>query len=740
MPPQPFDYEHMDLSLTLEPGQNLVRGVVSYEVSPKQNGLSTLHMDIAESAIDGVTINGEPVEYSVSENKVEIALPDTTSRGEGFEVAVTWQSNSSFGLYKDHLDNFWSSKNPLAHRHWLPGFDHPRNELSFEAEFIVPLETEVMFNGTLDDSQIYSENRKKVWFSSDVDVPFTGLGFVHGKFLISEVTSGLTKVRLFSSESTYSEEERAEIVKEASALKKEIENELSREYPWEGVNIVILPDNFWEERTHGAGIIYLYENLGSLSAQLKRGLYAQWFGEFHRQEQFFDLAGYMDYTRTALHYRLSEDEALIENPDSLISIYEWNVWQKGFRDQEAIVKTTVMESLSELIRQPSGVFSFSMYPEQWYEETGIPFNNLTYPQFGEENVSGAITTDEPASEYALDTFYDEMSSELLLIFNLRGGEGEELYTLEMTSHEFGDSATTEISFTGLLDTISVDLTPAVEYVTFKGVNITMDQITIDEFPLFFLTNQLRSSDPVQRKLAAELLVNYTDNPDIQLALNDVLNTEQNPEVRAALLSTMAAFTHGASGTEQQFLDDLNSEDPELQITALKALVNYPDNEMVKNGVRSMVIRTDSEDVFKAAVESYSQLATDEEVVSLTQRLTRSDDSGKWALTMIGLTSDADSAGMYPQLAEDYLMEGNPYQVRKKAFEVLKELQYEEDIWVSRIAQMREDRDPRIRFISLEAISKLGPVKALQVLTSAEQGEYDARILFKIDELKDTLSE
>lgn len=738
MPAQPFAYEHMDLSLTLEPDDHLVRGVVQYELTAKQYGLSTLTMNIAESAVDGATINDEAADYRVEEDKLIILLPDTTRRGEEYSVSVIWQSNSPFGLYKDHQGTFWSSKNPLAHRHWIPGFDHPRNELTFTAEFIIPIGTEILFNGTLEDSEVYSANRKKVRYSSDTAVPFSGLGFANGDFNISEVTSGLNKIRLFASEEGYNEEERAEILREASSIKKDIENELTREFPWEGLNIVILPDNFWEERTHGTGTIFMYENLGSLSSQLKRGLYAQWLGEFHRQEQYFDFSGTMDFSRTALHYLLNDSSALIGNPDSLISIYEWNVWQQGFIRQDPLVQNVVKGSLPELIRQPAGVQAFANYSEYWYQETGIPFKNLSYPEISNNSeVTERVSSD---TEYALDAFYDERTSELLLIFTLTGGSGEELYTLDMTAFEFSDSSSTEVSFTGVLDTVNVSLSPAVEYIVFKGDNINMDQIVIDEYPLFFLTNQLRSDDPGQRIRAAKLLSNYTDNPDIQLALNDILGFETNPEVRAALLSAMSAFTQGATGTEQQFLDNLNSSDESLQITALEALVNYPQNDMVRSGVRSTVLRAESDSVFKQAVRTYREIATRDEIISLAKRLQRTDNSKMKVLEYIRSTMEQDTSSEYVAMSTGYLNAEQPYPVRRTAFDILLQLNEDEVFWMDLISEMREDRDPRVRFLSLSAIRKLSTANALKVLNAAEQGEYDARILLKADELKQTLAQ
>ncbi len=734
-PNQPFDFEHAEIKVSLEPELNLIRGVVTYKVISKIEGFTTLILQTEESAIDDVMINKLEGKFSVSNDSLIIELPDSSVVGESFLVSITWQANSRFGLYNDSQSNFWSSKNPLAHRHWLPGFDHPRNELTFDAYFTIPYETEIMFNGELAGNTAKPANRKEIHYKSETEVPFTGLGFALGNFLITEVTSGLTTVRLFSSERKFSEEERAAIIREASQLKKEVEKTLSMEYPWEGLNIVVLPDNFWEERLHGTGTIFLYENLGSLSNQLKRGVYAQWFGEYHRDEQFFDLdnAG-DDLMRTALHYSLSEEEALIENPDTLNTIYAWNTWQKSFKRKPDIFKNTVMNSLSELTQKLEGIVSFDEYAEFWYEQTGLPWFDVSF-----DEVTASNQEELDVLSYSLNAEYDEVNSKLDLIFELKQGSGAELYSLSMTEHTFSASIIHEVNFTGELDTVSFELSPSVEYVSFSEGTISLQMIEFGDFPLFFLLSQIRSKNALDRAMAAKLLVNYSDNPDLQLALDDVMEAEQNPVVKAALLNTMASITGGATGTEQQFLNELNSPEIEIQSVSLQALANYPDNETVKNSVRTKVLRTESNDVFNLAIRTYAKLASKNEIVSIAQRLQRVDSSGSKTLYVMSNQPKADSAGTFITLADGYLTSSYRYSHRKMALKIERNCDMDSKRWITRIKLLLDDRDPRIRYESLQAVTLLSPSEALRILGTVEQNEYDVRVLLEVDNLLEKIS-
>jgi|GEM_PF-652707 len=735
-PSQPFDFEHAEIRVTLEPDLNLVRGVVTYSVISKIDGLTTLILQTEESAIDDVTINKVEGDFSISNDSLLIELPDSTIAGEEFTISITWQANSRFGLYKDSESNFWSSKNPLAHRHWLPGFDHPRNELTFDAYFTIPYDNEVMFNGDLIGDTSKPSNRKEIHYKSETNVPFTGLSFALGDFIISEVTSGLTTVRLLSAELKYSEEERIRLIREASQLKKNVEKALSMEYPWDGLNIVILPDNFWEERTHGTGIIFLYENLGSLSNQLKRGMYAQWFGEYHRGEQFFDLDnGGDELMRTALHYSLNEGQALIDNPDTLNTIYSWNQWQKSFKAKPVLFQNTVTNSLSDIARNFENIVEFEDYAEFWYQKTGLAWFDVSF----DEAIDSESLEAEDAIHYSLRADYDEINSNLDLIFELEEGSGEVLYSLFMTEYTFDDSVSHEVNFTGELDTVSFDLSPSIEFISFRDGSISLDSITFGDLPLFFLLNQLRNGNVSDRALAARLLVNYRDNPDLQLALNDVMDSEQNAVVKGALFETMASITNGATGTEQQFLNGLNNSNIEVQLASLIALSNYPDDEIVKNSIRSKVLRASTNTIFEVALRTYSELAMPDEMVSLVQRLLRVDSTGSKSLYVMNEYPDVDSSEVFITLAEEYLSSTYPYSSRKNGLDFLLNADQNSARWISRIKQLLKDRDPRIRFYSLKGVTLLSPSEGLMILGLVEQDEFDIRILLETDNLLEQIS-
>lgn len=734
-PNQPFDFEHVRLNITLEPDRRLVKGVVTYSISAKVDGISELILQTEESAIDDIFVDEEEVDFRVSNDSLIIQLPNSSEKNEEFELEIIWQSTTKFGLYLDSESNFWSSKNPLSHHHWFPTFDHPRNELTFDATFTIPLETEVLFNGDLVTSEVASATQKKITYSSGVEVPVTGLGFALGDFVITEVASGLTDIRLFSSETGFTEESRIELVREASQLKKDIEKTLSMEYPWEGLNIVALPDNYWEERTHGSGTIFLYENLGSFTNQLKRGLYAQWFGEYLRGEQFFDLeSGSDELMRSSLHFSLEEERAMIENPDTLNTIYLWNRWQTSFQKEEELLQNTIKNSLSYIVKNLNGIVKFEDFAEIWYQKTGISWFDFSTEGIEEQEIT------EEKLVYKVEAFYDEINSNLDVIFELKEGSGEKLYSLNLTEYTFDDTIEHEVNFTGNLDTVSISLSPSIEYFSLEEGSISLEFMEFGEFPLFLLLNQLRSEFPKERAFAAKRLSLYKDNPDLQLALNDVTNQEENIEVQAALLGTMASITNGATGTEQQFLEKLNGDELGIQLASLQALKNYPENDLVKSAIRTKLIRTNVDVIFTEALETYVEIATGKEIISLAQRLERADSTGSKSLKVMLLSVNLDSNEVYIPIAESYLGTGFSYSTQKQALEFLLNFDNDSERWISRLNTLLENPDPRIRYSALSAVRKISTSEAFKLLKSVEVDEFDVRVLLQAENLLEVISE
>ncbi|MEX0719537.1 MAG: hypothetical protein WD059_02635 [Balneolaceae bacterium] len=725
-PDLPFELEHLMLNVTVEPASALIKGIARYDISSRREILSEVVLHTSDLEIQDISIGDQQLAYQVSGDSLVIELKDTLGVGDRTQFHITWQSNSSFGIHTDGSGNLWTSLQPKATHHWFPVFDHPEVETTIDAHITIPADKEAVFVGKFNGHEIISTDKKRVHWRSQVPVPVTGISLAVGNFAREEATSGIKDISVFAGESVLIREVRDGLMQMAVSTLRELERKLSYEYPFESLNIVVLPDNLWDEQQTEAGVIYLYQNLGSLTTQLRRGISEQWLGQHHR---------YLDRGEKAMNYEFLKasllrdtDVGQLKNSDSLQTINAWNHWVEGYKSLENnFLKKTVENSLPELVKLFSGVTGWNNYADYFYQKTGAYWDTLPEIQ---------KTTEEPAADFSYDVeyIYDEANSTLNLVFKAEGKGLETLAGVEVREIDFSDTTVSEISFTGLQDTIKTDISPAVEYVLLspKGdANIKLNE----HKPFPFLLNQLRSAEAEERAEAATGLINFAENPDLQLALRDVLNNEENPTVRAALLETLAEILNGAIGTEQTFLDAARTDAQEIQVAAIKALSNYEGNEEVQYAIRNMAIRAESDTIFNTALRTYNAIAKTEDKISLAERLENADTAAIRSLKVLNMVAEEDTSGQALEAADRFLNKRYPYLLRKKALDLLLLQQNDSDYWERSLNSLITDRDPRIRFLSLKAIEKIPATTAQEILTAREKEEFDPRVLEKIKRLK-----
>lgn len=724
-----YNLNHLDLDMTIDPVNETVKGIATYSVSAKIPAQTEVILHAAALEIDAVTFDGNEKEFSVSGDSLVIDLADTLSMTNESELAITWQGRSIYGTHKDRFGTMWSSLNPKTQRHWLPVYDHPRVAFSVDANITIPANLDVVFNGNLVSDQVTSADAKTVSWKVDTAIPATGLNFAVGKFESSEAQSGINKVRVFGETGVVSDQEVQEMLSEAIQSKRTLENVLSFEYPWNALNVVILEDNFWDEKADAAGVIYLAKNRGALTTQLQRGLVAQWFGQYQRTENVTSQYEVFELIRKSAFNIAGFESKEIGNSDSLFSLSIWNQLSKCCEIEDSFLKNNVEQSLAQLIRKESDVVSGSFYKDHWYEETGIPFHLISFEADEESE-----TSYKQKAIYELSLEYDEINSTAIAYFENISGNGEDLQSLDMTVFTFDDSTTSEITFTGEKDSVKIAVPATVEYVRFSSGSADIEEIRLGRFPVMFLLAQLRSNNVEDRRLAAGLLSYHTDNPDLQLALKDALNAETDIKTKANLLSTLGAFTAGATGTELQFMQEVNSDYEEIQIAALMALGNYNEDENVPGVIQQKMERTSSEEVFSVAKRSFLEVADLPRKISATRRLIQIDTTGARSLSLLMEIFSTDTTDQSQQIAEELISFEFPYSTRIAALNILLEHVEDGDYWGNKIIELSNDLDPRIRQKVLEGLNFLSETDAENIIDAVLLSEFDPRVLMDEEDL------
>lgn len=726
-PELPFEFVHLELDATITDTPNTVKGVATYSVTAKAPHQSKLMLKAGELEIDGVLVDGKETEFTVQGDSLIISLPDTMDTGEQAKLSITWQSGTTFVIHRDRNGTSWSSLNPGSVHYWFPVYDHPRVAFTLDARFTFPADRDLVFNGRRVSGELVSTDQRNVHWTSNEKLPATGLSFALGDFIKTDAMAGTKRIHLFAQKGLISSDSLNSLLNEAVLRKRAVENQLSFEYPYESLNVVVLEDSYWEETQSGAGLIYLYTNLGSLSAQLQRGIYSQWFGQYQRMEEYGDGLPFRELMKTALHFSISDKPAMLrlDEQDLHVAAYIWNEIQRGFPVQESYFKETVTNSLSELIREEEGVVDLHYYSDYWYEKTGLKWDDLD--NWKEPAEPFRQDDEEEHPKYRVSADYDEVNSLLRLYFNNIDGKGDMLSGLTLNVFSFEDTTSQSISFTGEADTLSIEVPMGVEYITFSPDVTLLEDLSYGRFPLFFLLNQLRSREAVNRALAASMLRYHNDNPDLQLAIRDALESETDPSVIAQLLETLGAITQGDTGTEQIFLQELYNEDQEIQIAVLSALDNYKGNDYVSSSVRNKVLRSEGE-VYEAALKTFTELTGKNELLSLAEQLLRVDSTAQKTVMILESVIEEDTTAQAIEILKT-LVEGEyPPSTRIQAAKLIMEHIYSIEAPAELLLRLAADEDPRIRFIVAENRNRLTAEAAATLTAEMIEKETDLRVL------------
>lgn len=717
-PELPFNLDHLTLDISVDPEVPMITGVASYQISARQSGLAQILFHTSDLDINSIVSNDEALDFTVSNDSLMITLQDTLEIGQGVTFNITWQSESPYAIQQDEHGNIWTSLNPKTTHHWLPVFVHPRVQTTIEASFTIPANANIIFNGTLQDEEIISTNKRKVNWMINEPVPVTGLSWATGNFLKSEAIAGIKKITVWGDEQLLTNAEREALLQAAVRELKSAERTLLQEYPRRALQVVVLPDHYWNEIHYGPGIIYLYKNLGSYTAQLKRALAAQWFGAYHIYTDEIQRADDYEFLRLSSLPDLNPEPLL--NPDSLVSVTAFNKRLQDFNNVKSLpMAEQVQHSVQELIQMYEGVLSWDDYASFWYELTGRYLDSI--PQFRNEQVK------ESSFVYEVYYVHDESDNSLNLHFKAQEGrEAKSLLDIEIRQFGFFDTTVVSESITGAEDDVVLDLAEDVEYVTIKS-DTTTDVRFIEYKPMMFLIRQLQSSDVRERVEAAKGLKVFDDNPDLQLALNDAIQQEEHAGVRAEIIKTMAELTKGAKGTELTFLNFMRSENPAVKEAAISALSNYPGNQEVIFALRTYIMNSEADSVLKTAVGSYSNIADSADFVAFSQQIFERDSGGMKSLAVLPFALSMDTTEAVSGWAVKFLNSRNAYAQKKKVLNILSKSSLNEEKWREVIMNLIRDRDPRMRFNAAQLLVKLDEETASEIFSSRLAEEYDPRV-------------
>jgi aminopeptidase N len=150
-----YDVSHYDAHLTYMPASGLLRATDTIEVTPLEP-LTEFSLDFDHLHVGSVTVDGEPVAFSLARTKLLIAPPTPLPTGISFVVAVRYHGHPGAVFEPDGLSGWFRSRDgaaavgeSLGTPAWLPCNNALADKASFDFYLNVPASREGIANGRL---------------------------------------------------------------------------------------------------------------------------------------------------------------------------------------------------------------------------------------------------------------------------------------------------------------------------------------------------------------------------------------------------------------------------------------------------------------------------------------------------------------------------------------------------------------------------------------------------------------
>lgn len=729
-----FNYKFLDATIDLEvnPEEAGIAGWVKYRIESNLSNADTLSLQLAELQVDSVLVGAQKAQFDVLDNELRIAMIDSSVMGQQYEVQIFYKGSPKFGLLKSSEGSLWTSMLPLSNRHWVPVADHPGVSFTSTLSLTVPDQYVVVASGVKTDEERLSSGNKKITYRTGRPVPATAVGFAIGSFSEEGISYGIKRINSYAELNSITSDKQKMLVRQAENIIQQVENKTGLEYPFQRLHIIILNDHSWEQKPYGASTVFLYKNRGDFLYQLRRVIYAQWFGVYQHEVQWSN-AWPMNFWQTVLHFGLSDTPIPLKNTDEPelnfstvydnFSIARWNFWQQYNTWDKPNLKQTARRIIPQILQAGSGSFTPEQYQDIWYRNSGQPTISVpTYPSATSSTTSASTDSIRYWVDYNLSTG----TQNLQLIFTAQQGVINESVSIPVQIISGGAANASTISFSGSTDTVSVSLPAGTQNIrldTPSGQMLVLDE----RKPVPFLLYQLRNAETTKaRRQAAEQLGYHADNPDLQLALNDFMDQPMQPEVEAALLRSFGKITNGATGTQKRFLEALDSKDAGIQAAALDVLNNY-EGDAVTRQLRTFSENESNTELSNRALNIYLQRVDSTAALQFTNTLVQQDTAGTKAIEAIAALGESGNTVKAVELANFYIAPVYTYMVRKKAFEILLNYDTSVQAWNERVEMLMSDRDPRIRFLTVENMGAIPGVDKAAILQQYKPTEYDARV-------------
>lgn len=708
-----------------------MEGDVLYRATVNIDDPDSLVFDASRLNILGVWVNDAQKEFSAQNEQLVIYLDQVFASQSVLNIRIQYEANPKFGVLRDVNRTKWTSQLPKSTRHWLPVIDHPRAEFTTEFVFTYPSGNSMIANGRMVESGVVSVDEERGTFETNRPIPATAIGWAVGNF--SEIGSGSVtrlrrdgnqspvQVRVYSESDVETDTNYADVAGNAIQT---VRDKLRVPYPYSDLDIVMLDNDFWETKPYAAGMIFVYRDHGDIAQQIRRGVISQWIGTSVREEQWSD-ADAIHAIHAMLSNQLFEfegDTGEAFEPYDIFSPYSFSKWEY-FMSSNALnrFKASLDSSLNNILNENYNILSWNDLSEIIYRINGQPFFEAFKP--GEIDVE-----EEPPVVYRATAEWNETDNTIQINFEAVNQSVNELVTVSVEEITFQDAKQHEVTFTGQSESSVISVSSGIENIQ---LNIeSRDDIQLDvEKPFMFWIYQLRNSTvPEEREEAAKALADFEDNPDLQLALDDIIRVESNPQVYAEIVRSLSKLTAGDSGMDQRFLDySTDQQHSAVRKAAVEALADFQNNERVISRLQNIILQSGNSELQEVAIQSLAEVTDPARFSTIAGDIVSREPVLDHIPLILRLLAEQGEEESAIEMASTFIAEQFPYEVRKDALELILEYDRSSASWEDRLPELFGDAHPGIRYHAASALEYVSASARSNLVEQALQEEYDERI-------------
>lgn len=716
-------YEHLEGELDISP-QGEIRGDVSYDIRFNVEKSDSIELHAVRMQVEDVLLDERTMDFEIHNDTLIVYLDETFSRSQAANLRIVYSTTPVFGVLRTYRGTMFSSQLPLTTRHWLPVADYPSTMLSYDLRVRHPAGKSLVMGGSPISNEVVSVDTEVTRYRSPAKRPVTSIFFAVSDFESTYRMINTKNFRLHVEQPNTVELNPDNLFNLANETIQRMEDLTGTGYPYGNLHLVAVHDLLWEYRTFGAGVVLIDVN-GNIEQQIMFGVMGQWAGVQLREMQW------SDGTALQLYHGYFGNQIGIES-QSRDSLLAWNSLYKQISadniDRYRYHLDNNAQISSYLTASKEALYDEFQYPTTW--------EDLTKQMY---RVTGRLITDRP--EFSdpvaeLETTYsynvsmnlNETENEARIQFSAEGPPVDELVTVQIKQFTFSDSSISELTYTGASDEIVVNLQSGLENIEFTVQNRSDIELNVEK-PFMYWIYQLQNSESERQRLrAATGLRQYADNPDLQLAILDMIRNETSPDVKAEILKTLRMVTDGASGTSQLFMERVGQDHPQpVRLTAIHALGAYPGNDRVIQTLQSIIRSADYDKLKVAAIHSLADVSTTDQFVSIVESLVVRETVLMQVPVMLKALADKGAPEKAVQLSDTFLSSEFPYAVRVGALNVILNTDRSQEGWANRLEILLTDGDPRVRFRSVAGIQFLGAEQRSSLIEARLIEEYDHRV-------------